>query len=235
MTLLYYVDASHDEQHFLYMGLLVDGTDARAISDSLDQLVREVSWDLGCPHTAELHAHPMAHQKGEWAHASLEGIADLWRRCFELLDERVEIIGRGTVMASFAKRYDGRPEVLEFKNLLERVNERLCARSEMGFVVADEDNQHRELIQHDVHHYRHHSTAGYRGQKFTQFVDTAHFVDSRLSRLIQLADLVAYMRRRRISVPREEDSRREALMRELDARIEAVIPSPTWQYFTVRR
>jgi hypothetical protein len=101
-------------------------------------------------------------------------------------------------------------------------------------VIADQQHQHRERVQRDVIDCRIHGTSGYRSQKLDRILDTAHFVDSELSRMIQLADMVAFIARRRLSVPTETDSRAEIAMSNLDAKIRAAVPDPKAKYLTIR-
>lgn len=85
-----------------------------------------------------------------------------------------------------------------FENLLERLNERLLERGEYAVVIADEQHAYKDELQRQVMLGRQRAPyGGYRAQQLTQVLDTAHFVDSKLSRLTQLADMVAFVVRRR--------------------------------------
>jgi hypothetical protein len=153
-----------------------------------------------------------------------------------LRDCRIEVIARGADLARFQRSYGaGRtPYRWEFSNLLERLNERLHARDEYGLVIADQQHQYRQSLQRLVIDARRVGTGGYRDQQLDRILDTAHFVDSRLSRMTQLADMVAFLMRRRQSVRQETDARAEAAVSRWLQVIDAAIPEPKGQYFTVR-
>ena len=81
------------------------------------------------------------------------------------------------------------------EHLLERINEKAAALGELSLVIADEvdqaDNHRRNLW-----YAQRYATSGYRAQKLKRIVDTIHFAPSSASRLLQGADLLAFMHRR---------------------------------------
>ena len=62
-----------------------------------------------------------------------------------------------------------------------------------GLVISDQQTEHREGIQHDVANSKRYGAGGYRSQKLERILDTAHFVDSKLSRMVQLADMATFV------------------------------------------
>jgi hypothetical protein len=52
--------------------------------------------------------------------------------------------------------------------------------------------------------------------------------------MVQLADLAAYILRRRTSIQHESDARGEAAMQRLYDAVVAAIPEPSGRYLTVR-
>ena len=88
--------------------------------------------------------------------------------------------------------------------LIERVDEYAERVDDLALIIADEvDGQER--FRRDLWHYQRQSTWGYRARQITRVVDTIHFAPSKSSRLVQAADLVAYMARRQTHV--ETDGR----------------------------
>jgi hypothetical protein len=81
---------------------------------------------------------------------------------------------------------------------MERIDDhaRTCHPKQRVLLIADEvdgqDGHRRNLWD-----YRRRGTPGYRSSRLVQIVDTIHFAPSHASRLIQAADLIAYMYRRR--------------------------------------
>lgn len=237
MALLFHVDESADTSHHFHVGLLVDGAGAATAASELDDLVERMS-DVGaCRSRAEMHAKEIFDRKGDWRSASVAQSVTAFRESLAILGQAsIEVLARGVDVPRFEQRY-GRgadPYRWIFSNLLERLNERLEDRDEYAVVIADH-HQYRGMLQRDVVDARRVGTGAYRAQRLDRILDTAHFVDSKLSRLTQLADIVAFVARRRHTVATESDPRAEAVMAGLMAQVMAAVPSPSGQYFSVRR
>ncbi len=235
MTRLFFIDESRDRSHHYHVGILADGPGAAAAEAALNGVVH-AAYDMGITRWgSELHAVPIFHGTGDWARGAPPLRAGVFTDALAVLAAcQLEVIARGVNLSRFARRYQGDPFRWEFSNLLERVNERLRAVNEYGLVIADQQNQHRKLLQSDVANGKAFGTGGYRNQRLTRVLDTAHFVDSRLSRLVQLADVVAFVLRRRATIPLEPDQRAEAFMADWIRTISAAIPTPIGKYHTIR-
>jgi hypothetical protein len=75
-----------------------------------------------------------------------------------------------------------------FNLFLERINNRNPRESQRGLIVMDE-SRHERPLQALARHFR---VNGGRWGRFRNLAEVPLFVDSRASRLVQLADLVAY-------------------------------------------
>lgn len=237
VTLLFYVDESHDALFHYHGGVLVTGEAARAMERDLDAIVDRAHSNDACDWRAELHGVKLFHMTGEWAKATPDQAVAIYTECLDLLSKHgAEVIARGTDLVKFAKTYGSKdPYDWQFSNVLERVNERLRARQEHGLVIADQQHEYREILQVDLANAKQYGTGGYRSSKLERIVDTAHFVDSKRSRLVQLADLVTFLLRRRASTGwKESDSRAEAAVSTLLTSIYDAVPEPTGQYHTIR-
>lgn len=107
------------------------------------------------------------------------------------------IILRGLDVAGLHRRYETpeSPGSLALLHLLERIDDYAKIRDEHVLVIADEVGEqakHRS----DLAVYRAKGTWGYRARPLTQIIDTLHFGPSHASRLLQAADLVAFLYRR---------------------------------------
>lgn len=234
---MFHVDESADQLHHLHSGVLVDARDAAAASKRLDEIVVQAHLDRLCSWGAELHATDIINKRQSWR-GPLEERANVIRQALQVLAaHNIEVISHGAELSAVRKRYGDQfdPYLWEFSNLLERLNERLRARDEYAVVIADHHATHRDRLQQNVIDARTRGTGGYRNQVLDRIVDTAHFVDSRLSRMTQLADLVVYTLRRRRSIPVETDQRAEVIQTELVDLIIAAIPDPRAKYNTIRR
>jgi hypothetical protein len=240
MLRLFYVDESRDRApvgHHFAVGLLADGISVALVETALDNLMA-AAFELGiCHYDAEIHAFEIFHGSGSWQAGSIQQRIELLDSLTSVIVESgVEVIARGVNLAEFGRKYPGMdPHVWAFSNLLERLNERLLPASSHALVISDQQSEHRAAIQSDVASSKRHGTDGYRRQKFSTILDTAHFVDSKLSRMVQLADLAAFVLRRRASIPSETDRRLEALMARLHDRVFSAVPEPKGQYHTIRR
>lgn len=233
---MFHVDESADEHFHFHAGVLVEARDAAKASDRLDDIVEAACDARLCRSNAELHAADIIAGKNGWK-GPVDGRIDVMRKALGVLGpHHIEVIAHGADLAKVRKRYGKKfdPYRWEFMNLLERLNERLSARDEYAVVIADQHAQHRERVQKDVIDSRVYGTGGYRNQLLTRIVDTAHFVDSHLSRMTQLADLVVSILRRRASFPTEHDPRAEAVNAELYDLVFDAIPDPKAKYRTVR-
>lgn len=85
-------------------------------------------------------------------------------------------------------------------------------------MIADEvDGQ--DGYRRDLWQYQQTRTWGYRGRQITRVVDTIHFAPSTSSRLVQAADLIAYMANR-TATSTTTDPRARSADEALSARIE---------------
>jgi hypothetical protein len=114
-----------------------------------------------------------------------------------------------------------KPHRLVIGNLLKRIDEYAKGRDELALVIADEVEGQSSYRQ-DPWTFQRYAARGYRARRVTRVVDTMHFVPSHASRLVQAADLVAFMYRRRATV-RESDERarraNEALWLRVESRV----------------
>jgi Protein of unknown function (DUF3800) len=236
VTRLFYVDESRDGRHHFHVGLLADGPSISAAEAALDEVVED-AYDNGVARwDSELHAKDIFDGNKAWERGSNAQRAAVFEEALSVIPQHgIEVLARGANLARFSSRYGGGdPYRWEFSNLLERLNERLHAVDDYGLVIADQQHEYRKLLQRDVATGKRSGTGGYRSQRLVRVLDTAHFVDSKLSRMIQLADLAAFVLRRRASIPTEHDARAERLMARLYGLVEDGVPSPTGQYHTIR-
>ena len=106
-------------------------------------------------------------------------------------------------------------------HLVERVDEHLERVDEVGLVIADEvDGQ--DAYRRDLWTYQRSATKGYRSRQITRVLDALYFAPSSSSRLLQGADLVAYLARRR-AVHSETDPRAQRASDVLWGRIESLV------------
>jgi hypothetical protein len=145
----------------------------------------------------------------------------------------IEVIARGINLDRFRKRYGSLDDVhfIAFRNLMERLNERLRQRNEHALVIADEHGK-KVALKRSLASAKSIGTPGYRSQRLDRVIDTAHFVDSAESRMVQLADVAAYVRRRRAMGSQNHPNAEAALQRMYTVVMEAV-PDPKGQFDSI--
>lgn len=237
MTVLFHVDESRDKRYHFHVGLLSDGPSTAAVESQVIDLLADAHEAGACRSDAELHASDIFHSQKAWERANIQQSVDVFDNALRILvDNKVEVIARGVNLKAFAKRYgdDADPYTWTFSNLLERLNERLLTLGTYGIVIADEQAEHRKYLQQETARAKQFGTGGYRDQKLRQILDTAHFVDSRLSQMTQLADVAGFVLRRRASRPSEPDARLEACMSRWSALVRSAVPEPDGMYYSIR-
>ncbi|MBV9097017.1 MAG: DUF3800 domain-containing protein [Frankiaceae bacterium] len=224
--LLAYVDESYDRQRYWIAGLVVPDRVARSLTADLDKVVRAAARSFpGIAVNAELHGHALFHGQDDWA--ALAGMArariGIYRQVFDALaGHDVRIFIRGVHVPQLRERYASpdHPHAVVLRHLLERIDEHAASREvdEFVLVIADEVDDAAEY-RRDLWRFQRTATPGYRARQITQIVDTMHFVPSHASRLVQAADLIAYLHHR-IASGADRDERATAANRAIWAKID---------------
>lgn len=222
--LLTYVDESYTRERYLLAALVVPEEAANSLTAALDGVVARAMADFGVPSSsAELHGYDLVAGKGDWDRLASKvraRIAVYDRALRAVADHDVAIVIRSIDVARLHARYTApdHPHSIALTHLIERVDELAAAAGELALVIADEvDGQ--DDYRRDLWRYQRGRTWGYRSRRITQIVDTIHFAPSASSRLLQAADLIAYLARRRATHV-ETDRRAERANAALWARIE---------------
>lgn len=209
--LLTYVDESYTDNWFTMAALLVDGPAAAALTEALDQVATAASTAYGLRAGVELHGHEIFHAKGEWKNVPPRARIGVFDDVIEAVaGQDVRVIARAMDVVGQRARYN-RPDPAHkvvLQHLLERVDEYVTSIGEYALVIADEvegEAKHRA----DLSSYREVGTVGYRQRKLTRIVDTLHFAPSHASRLVQAADVIAFLYRRVFTCQETDDRSRK--------------------------
>ncbi|WP_051653027.1 DUF3800 domain-containing protein [Kitasatospora cheerisanensis] len=231
--LLTYVDESYSDTAYYIAALLCPDTEAISLAKALDKVVAEAACSYDVPAGAELHGHDIFQAKGHWKKMGplVRARIGVYNGAFQAVaDHDVKIIIRGVDLAGLQRRYGDNhdaPHSIVLTHLLERVEEYARSQNEFALMIADEvpgqDGYRDELA-----YYKSVGTWGYRAKQLTRIVDTMHFAPSRASRLVQAADLIAYLHRR-ISSQADVDDRARRANEKLWERIQPKVQhSLTW-------
>lgn len=206
--LLAYVDESYTQNWFTMVALLVDGPAAVALTDELDRVANFAASSYGLHAGIELHGHEIFHAGGAWSGVPVRARIGVFDDVVEAVAAQdVRVVARAMDVVGQRDRYwvPEPPHKVVLQHLLERLDDCVTALGEYALVIADEvDGQatHRA----DLSSYRDVGTTGYRSRKLTRIVDTLHFAPSHASRLVQAADVLAFLYRRAFT-HRETDER----------------------------
>lgn len=239
--LLCYVDESFGDTFYSFAGLLVDGSAAVGLHARLDAAVRKASMKWGVPAAAEIHAYEVFHGKGQWspmASAPRARVAVFHDVVDAFNAVECTVLFRAVHRARLRERQARRnypethpPEQVCFTHLLQRVQHVAERDQTHALVIVDQRDdmeRHRELFGL----YRAVGTPGwYKTTAVDRIVDTIHFAPSDRSRLLQAADVLAFLYHRTISVT-ERDPRSAAAMTHLWSKVRAldVLQMGSWPW-----
>jgi hypothetical protein len=197
-VLLAYVDESYTEGWFAMAALLVDGPAAVALTDELDRVAAAATRAYGLVDGVELHGHEIFHASRAWRGVPPRARVGVLDDVVEAVAaQEVRVIARAMDVVGQRARYSipEPPHSVVLQHLLERVDECVTNLGDYALVIADEvDGQAKHRA--DLSSYRDVGTTGYRHRKLTRIVDTLHFAPSHASRLVQAADVIAFLYRR---------------------------------------
>ncbi|MFF3456051.1 DUF3800 domain-containing protein [Streptomyces sp. NPDC002730] len=212
--LLTYVDESYDDDHYWMVALLVAEQHLRPLGRTLDSVVRKAAERYPVEESAELHGHALVQAREDWTRMGNKGnnmirarIGVYAEAMKAIAEHDVRIIVRGLdVQAHRLRGADScRPHEIVLRHLLEQIDHHAQGERQLALVIADEIDGADEHRQH-FRDYQQDGTGGTLSSTLPRIVDTIHFAPSKASRLLQAADLIAYLHRRLIS-GQDADSR----------------------------
>lgn len=196
---LLYIDGSGaiknpNEDHFILAGVAVFERQVYHLINSADDFVRGL--DLEVPDTTELHATEMHHGKQQpwkWMHRKRR--RNIIKRALGVLNDHKRVPLFAVVVHKQACAPQD-PMEYAFEEICNRFNHYL----RRIYNRSDGNEKHRGLVVMDKSHYegtlqnlaRRFRESGTRWGNLRNLAEVPLFVDSRMSRIIQFADLVAY-------------------------------------------
>jgi hypothetical protein len=201
--LLAYVDESYNSSTYWIAALLCPEASLVPLTEALDDVCQKAADSyIGVSPKAELHGHDLFQGKGDWASlkTSVRARIGVYNDAFSAIASvDLDILIRGVDRARLDDRYTypDHPHSVVLAHLLERIDERSAQhyQSEPVLVIADEVDR-ADQYRRNLWHFQRYSTTGYRSRRLTNIVDTIHFAPSAASRLVQAADLIAFLRRK---------------------------------------
>jgi hypothetical protein len=202
-----YVDETFNADAYWICMVLVHVDDIREAQDSLDAVVRRWAEEFEVATDAELHGGDLWHGSGPYA-----GIAPGIRRA--LYDDALEVIRNANpriVLRGVARRRltVADPHRIAWRYAVESVDEVMEGVDGRALLLADEHQTEREL-RGDIVEYVQSTTGGWKPRTITRVLPNLRFFGSHENRLLQAADLVAFVHQRRKSVATETNARAQS-------------------------
>ena len=194
--LLTYIDESETKSTYYLIALTADGDAIKSVEKQFAETVQIIKTKHQIPTDIEFHASDIAYGTNAWQ--ILKGNVEASRAILERLCKIVAASGavvhiRGIDLKTYEKYYaDQNPHRPAFAFLVERIHDYVSIRGENSLVICDEIYMQKSL-RTDLNRYQSTGTFGYKPRIVTEIVDTVYFAPSSTSRMLQAADLVAYV------------------------------------------
>ncbi|MEV1007556.1 DUF3800 domain-containing protein [Streptomyces sp. NPDC049881] len=202
-VLLTYIDESYDRDRYWMVALMVADRQLRPLQRALDAVVDKAADRYPVDRHAELHGHALVQAQDDWERMGNKGrnmvrarIGVYGDALKAIRDHEARVVVRGLDRNAHRAWPSGASEhQLVLRHLLEQVCRHAEAQDELALVIADEvagADDHRLHFRD----YQRVGTGGVISSMLPCLVDTIHFAPSKASRLLQAADLIAYLHRR---------------------------------------
>lgn len=195
-----FVDESYQQDHYYVAGVLVDERQADNLIGRLDELADALQVRNHWPAPPEFHGHALMNGLDDWKslHGKFGACVNIYQKVMHAIQNsgaRVYLEGVDTNRLNARYKYPDTPHEVALRHTLERVNEYCGLEGKMCKVIADmvpQQDDFNEAIQG----FTRVSTPGYLGQRLLCVDGDIEFVDSRVSRGVQAADMAVYALRR---------------------------------------
>lgn len=193
---LLYVDESGspsdpEQNFFVLSGVSLFERQTHWVETSLNEIVARFSPED--PYALELHGSPMRSGKSEWKHFQKEDRIQAIKDCLSIIAKSqgkirlfAAVIERGSTGGDDPIEYCFEQVASRFDKFLRRLH--VQGNSQRGIAIFDKSSTEKS-IQNLARTFKH---DGHSFGKITNFSEVPLFLDSKASRLIQLADLVAF-------------------------------------------
>ncbi len=219
------MDESYDKLHHLIAAVVVPGDALASLARALDDVAANASDRFSAiKEDGELHATEILGPKKGWKkkEVSIDDRVGVMREAIDAIaSHEVGILCHAMDLVAQRKKYGDRthpahPWVLSF--LVEHVDRYAEEAKSPVLLIADEVDE-SALYRTHIRQYQKNDTGGWKPRKLTHVVDTLHFAPSEASRMLQAADLVAYVTRRWVSKC-DTDPRGKAAIDDLFSRLQ---------------
>lgn len=205
-VLLAYVDESFNDERYDLGALLITPGAAMALVDALEKLARKVmSAHLGFNLPVEFHGHEVFHAKDGWRRMKplVHARVGIYRRIVELVVAYADAIFVRSFRVSRPKTATGAPSLrspASWRLLLQDIDGHAGTCGGIALVIADEAPRDERRRREWWVYPDGGGIGDHLGPGLPHLLDTAYFVPSRHSRLVQSIDCVLYILHRHWTV-----------------------------------
>lgn len=209
--LLTYVDESYTDNWYTMAALMLDGPAAVGLADAMDQVAATAIKTFDLEPDIELHGFEIFQGRRHWSRVPPRARVGIFDDVVDAVGSQdLHVITRGLDLLGQQVRHSipDEPYSVVLQHLLERVDEFVAEIDDYALVIADEverQAKHRA----DLTRYRGAGT-GDRQRRLSRIVDTLHFAPSHASRLVQAADMIAFLYRRTFTHAEGDERARKA-------------------------
>ena len=203
MRLVYFDEVKHHQgrqPYYWLAGLIVDAETVKRVDTELAALSNTVFGTPTLERRTEFHAVEIYGRRGIFSGSAWTEWApriDLFKKLIEVIDRHDEI-GKVVVRLNpdlmVAHVDNEQLAKTAFMYFLERVQMFLGPKEELGLLIGDRENDNVSRIAAEaLSRYRDQGTHYAYGTSLKWLIDTVHFTDSHLSRMLQMADLFVWL------------------------------------------
>ncbi|MDJ1007969.1 MAG: DUF3800 domain-containing protein [Paracoccaceae bacterium] len=175
---------------YLIAGFSVDQVGLCRLAEQFREIVSRRFAELGVPEGTEVHAQHIYHAKGDFKGKNIEARLGLLADILSLLaPEEIRLIQVRIIV----DRLYNHESALEhaFMHFCERSHNTLGG-AKVGMMIGDLDRATRNSLWKSFSDYRKKGTPWAFGRELPKFIDSVHFVDSRVCEMVQVADVFAF-------------------------------------------
>lgn len=198
MHIAYFDEVKYQQgkQPFYWLGgLIVDATLVKELESEVDALSKECFGTSQLGRDTEFHAAEIFHRK-----RNFKDWPDVSKR-IRVLQRLASIVGRQEGVGRVYVRLEPAKMIAEenldqktFMYFVERVEGYLHQKQDLGILIGDrESDKVSTVFAEALSHFREHGTSYAYGKKLERLIDTVHFTESHLSRMLQLADAYVWL------------------------------------------
>lgn len=220
-VLLCFVDESFRGDFYGFAAVIADEHATKSLTAELNSIMHQVAVDWGIPRATEIHGYPLFHGKEAWSSIGNRARIGICEQILGAITSAdITILLRAIHEGRLRERQTREnypvnfpPEQVCFQHILQRVDGVASRRGTHALVIADERGD-RERHRERFAMYQTQGTPGvYMHTTLPRLLDTVHFAPSHHSRMLQAADLLAFMYRRHNTVVETDARATEAMSR----------------------